>query len=145
EPDAAFGQGRIPRRRKRKVWEDLVAAQIHQTENELSRMHPLRRALEELELLVLGRKRAADGKGEFGPVETDSVGLVEQRRFGIGEFVDVRQQWKRRAVERDGGEIDEVPQPLLRGRQIRRQALVLALDRALRVDEDDAGHGVDDE
>ena len=145
EPDAAFGQGRVPRRRERKVREDLVAAQIHQTENELSRMHPLRRALEELELLVLGRKSVADGKGEFGPVEADPVSLVEQRRFGIGELVDVRQQWKRRAVERDGREIDEVPQPFLRGLQIRRQAIVLAFDGAFRIDEDDAGHGVDDE
>ncbi len=145
EPDSALGEGGIARGRERKIRQDLVAAQVDQTEDDISRMHPLRRPLEELELLVLGGEGAADGKGELRPVQADPVGVVEERGLGIGELVHVRQQRERRAVERHRGEVDQPAQPLLRSAQVGGEAVVLALDGALRIDEDDPRHSVDDD
>ena len=145
EPDAPLRQGRVAGGRQGKIGQDLVAAEIHQPEDQLPRVHPLRRALEELVLLLLGREGAPDGEGEFRPVEPDPVGVVEERCLRIRELVDVRQQGKRGAVEGHGGEVDEMLQLLFRRSQVRRQAIVFALDRAVGVDEDDACHAVHDD
>jgi len=58
QPDASLRQRGIAGRRQWKVGQDLVAAEIYQPEDQLPRVHPLRRALEELILLLLWGRRS---------------------------------------------------------------------------------------
>ena len=63
-------------------------------------METLGRAFEELVLLIFGGEGRANQKAELGSVEADAVGLVEERRFGVGELVHVGEQHDRGTVRR---------------------------------------------
>jgi hypothetical protein len=145
EADAALPERRILRGAQRKIRERLVGADVEQPEHHPARVEALGGALEKLELLVLGGKAAAHEIAEFGAIEPDAVGLVEQRGFRVGELVHVGKKPDARSVERDRGQLHELEQLLLVGADLAFQSLVLLLYRAFRIDEHDPGDAVDDQ
>src|SRR5262249_8929100 len=98
QPHAPLGKRWIARRRQREVGELFVGADVEETQSDGPGMETLGRAFEVLVLLIFGGKGRANQKTELGSVEADAVGLVEERRFGVGELVYVGEQHDRRTV-----------------------------------------------
>src|ERR1700757_3474719 len=69
----------------------------------------------------------ANQKAELGSVEADAVGLVEERRFGVGELVHVGEQHDGGTVGRYGREAHHLLKPILLSAKLALEPLVLGL------------------